>query len=472
MNRLVAFLIVAFVCLRNPVHDTDLFWQVSFGRLMLATGGPVVAEPFYPDAEGRPIVPIYGLTQLADAVCLRVGGWPMLKIVDAVVWALAFTLPAIAASRRFGRPSTAAMLVGFFAASAFYMTRPQSYAMLGFGALIAVLLSEWKTTTKVMTGAAILVLWQNFHPSAIVGGLLLAGPVAMGWLVRFRADGPSPWAETLLLAVVPVAMLATPAGTGVFDLMSINTDRVELFGVNEWLPIYHPSNRGVNLRSVVGLLLFAGALVWSFAGHVSNVPGQDGTFQTCPAQTLTWAFVAIGFAAMTIVSHRFVVFFGIVVIPFGTRLRRPQAEVRLPWPATSIVLALALIAARWGIATERLPIFNAWFPLAAVDRLVDENLEGPVFTTTEWGGLISYRGFPTLRPLMDGRYFARTRPECEQYWADVHGRTSIDAIVARHRPVAFLLTPDYPALIPMLERHPDWRLLHADDHATVFVRRR
>lgn len=445
-----AAIVITIVCLLNPVHDTDLFWQVSFGERILANRGPLFTEPFYPDAIGRPIVPIYGLAQVGDAIVVRIGGFELLKLLDALIWATAFTMPAWVAGRRFGVSGTLAALWGFFPASTFTMLRPQSFALLGAGLLVALLLSRVSNRGRLILGLAVMVLWQNAHPSVLIAAFILLPFVVIGWWRRM-----APVAETLLLLMVPVAMIATPAGTDVLTLMTINTDRVALFGVNEWMPIFHPSNRGVITRTVIGLMLNVLLIV----SVVVRFPTFGVRIQN---HALIFGGMALGFLLMTVLSHRIVLFFGVISVPLAMLIPRrpPRPAGRMGWP----LLALVVVIVSWiGLKTRRLPLWNSWFPVDAALALKAHQPNGPVFVTTEWGGLVSYHG---MSPLMDGRYFARTHEECERYLAIIRGEAPIDSGA-----VACFLTPDYETLKQRMDVDPAWRVLFRDDHAIVYVRR-
>ncbi len=444
-----AAIAIAIVCLLNPVHDTDLFWQVSFGERLLAQRGPVFAEPFYPDAIGRPIVPIYGLAQVMDAAVVRMGGFESLKLLDALIWAAAFTMPAWVAGRRFGQTGNLAALWGFFPASTFTMLRPQSLALLGAGLLVALLLSRCSIRRKLILGLLIMVVWQNAHPSVVMAAFILLPFVVIGWWRRM-----APVAETLLLLLVPVAMIATPAGTDVLSLMKINADRVALFGISEWMPVYHASNRGVITRTVIGLALQLLLIV----SCVVRFPAFDVRIQN---HALIFVGMALGFLLMTILSHRIVLFFGVISVPLAMLIPHPPPRPagRMGWP----LLAMVVVVSWFGLKTGRLPLMNDWFPLEAARALKAHQPAGPVFVTTEWGGLVSYHG---MSPLMDGRYFARTHGECERYLATIRGEEPIDPAA-----VACFLTPDYKTLNRRMDVDPAWRVLYRDDNATVYVRR-
>jgi hypothetical protein len=124
---------------------------------------------------------------------------------------------------------------------------------------------------------------------------------------------------------------------------------------------------------------------------------------------------------------------------------------------------MVVVVSWFGLKTGRLPLMNDWFPLEAARALKAHQPAGPVFVTTEWGGLVSYHG---MSPLMDGRYFARTHGECERYLATIRGEEPIDPAA-----VACFLTPDYKTLNRRMDVDPAWRVLYRDDNATVYVRR-
>jgi hypothetical protein len=118
-----------------------------------------------------------------------------------------------------------------------------------------------------------------------------------------------------------------------------------------------------------------------------------------------------------------------------------------------------------------LPLWNTWFPLDAAAALERENVNGPIFTTTEWGGLLTDRGYPGWRVTHDGRYYARTHAECRWYLDAIKGEVPVEEIETRHQPVAFFLPPERDKLIQNLLASGRWRQVYADPLAIVIVRK-
>lgn len=467
MSRIPVSLFVAAAlatgfALINPVHDTDLFWQIKFGDLMLDRGGPVRTEPFYPDAADRPSIPVSPLAQTWFAAIRRIGGWELVKLLDAVLWASAFAIPAFASYRKYLPNQRGAIALAFLAgaitASKFYMLRPQTFAMLGMGTFLAVMLSDWSVRRKVLVGAIVLAVWQNLHPSAIIGGLVAGILAAMDWLAVWWKGGRKPWAETMFVPLSVAAMFATPAGAEILTVMRENADRVALFGVTEWLPMYDPVNRGVRMPALIGIVAMLLAIL---------IGGKR--------VELGWIAVAIVLAGLTVWSHRFVVFFGVVAVPvwmqvFPRRSIAASTERSVTFLHAALAV-LAVVAAYASLKAGRLPLWNSWFPHDAAAALERESLTGPIFTVNAWGGLLTDRGYPGWRVTHDGRYYARTHDECRWYLSAVRGEIAVEDIERRYHPVAFFLSHGQSGLRQKLFDTGRWRLLFEDDYAVVIVRK-
>jgi hypothetical protein len=458
----VAFVLLATFALLNPVHDTDLFWQAHFGDLAIAQRGPVRTEPIYPDALGRPIVPIYGLAQVWYASVRKAGGWELVKLLDALVWAAAFVLPASFAQRRFDPsrswPGAVAAVIACLAASKFYMTRPQTFAMLGFGTLLAILLSDRPTWRKLIAGFTVGVLWQNAHPSVVVGALAVTIYASVGWAMVWLKRGEKPWVATLLVPLLTATVFLSPAGVEILTVMRDNTERVRQFGVTEWLPLFHSANRGVNVPAVFGLVVTGVAMIVRWR----RLDPRD-------------AAVAIAFAALTVWSHRFVVFFALASVPVWVRAM--TSESHLPtshrprsWLPTVIVASLFPLA--YGLLLAgRLPLWNDWLPTDAVEFLRSKNARGTIFTETQWGGLLTDRGERTWAVSHDGRYFARSADECEWYLRAVRGDVPVSDIESTFRPSFFFLSSEMTGLQRRLIDDEHWVLMRQNERSVIFMRR-
>jgi hypothetical protein len=276
----------------------------------------------------------------------------------------------------------------------------------------------------------------------------------MVWLKK----GEKPWAATALVPLMAATVFATPAGADILAVMRDNTERVRQFGVTEWLPMFHPANRGVNVPAVFGLVVTGLAMIVRWR----RLDLRD-------------AAVALAFAALTVWSHRFVVFFAVAAVPVWVKLLTPESTAMTPtrrtWLAT-IVFGLFLPLAYGLLLAGKLPLWNSWLPLDGVETLRRENLRGTVFTETQWGGLLTDRGDLAWQVSHDGRYFARTTAECEWYVRAMRGDVSIREIESAFHPVAFFLSADETGLHRRLLDDDGWVPIRRDETCTIFVRKK
>ena len=161
----------------------------------------------------RSLPPLCWLAQVVYALLYPVGGWPLLQIVDNLMFASAFMIAAFSVRSSEARSTAvaAAMGLGFLVALPHNSLRPQTFALLGMALLLALRGSAWPTWSKIVAGAVILLLWQNLHPSVVVAGIVLAALLVADVWEWWRGEKPELLGvDAGLLACVAVAQFATP----------------------------------------------------------------------------------------------------------------------------------------------------------------------------------------------------------------------------------------------------------------------
>src|SRR4051812_4596615 len=68
-----------------PIWDVDIFWQLKFGELTLQHGLPS-HEPLLAYKQHESLAAFYWLGQILYWLGFQLGSWPLLRLVDAVVW--------------------------------------------------------------------------------------------------------------------------------------------------------------------------------------------------------------------------------------------------------------------------------------------------------------------------------------------------------------------------------------------------
>jgi len=138
--------------------------------------------------------------------------------------------------------------------------------------------------------------------------------------------------------------------------------------------------------------------------------------------------------------------------------------------ALGIILIVAQVAATGTqlsrVAYAKEVAQRAHYPVAALEHIKQEGIEGHVLNTYHWGGYLIWRGYPVF---IDGRadvYGDRFLTE----YVDVYtGRKGYRALVNDYGVDYALLEPDSP-LATLLRQAINWEKVYEDEVAVVFTR--
>ncbi len=152
------------------------------------------------------------------------------------------------------------------------------------------------------------------------------------------------------------------------------------------------------------------------------------------------------------------------------------AHLRGSLQALNWLLLLAfLLAGTFRIVTvmqSQAEAEREYFPVKAVDTLLENGWRGPIFNQYNWGGYLIWRLYPRERVFIDGRadVYSLTddfvvREYLKAYTATADWREPLDRYGVR----LVLLEPDAP-LVAQLARDSGWRQVYADASAVMYVR--
>jgi hypothetical protein len=452
---LLPALILAALLLRS-VWDVDIFWQLKLGEMILAHHGPIAREPFAASHLGETLPAVAWLGQAIMAGVRLLGGWNALRVFDALCWLGGFCAVAAACRRKGAAPAgvLAALSLAMLAAFTTASVRPQSFAALCFGLLLALLRLELAPWLTVCLAAPLLVLWQNLHPSESVGMVALGVSAVAGWFAWWR-DRTKPWpiAETVLVPVSIIALFLTPDGFAILSISARNAETSLAINVREWLPVI------VSSDWISGMpILYAAAIVFGIA-------------LWRPARVkLTELAVAAVLFAMTVVTIRFVLFWAVALIPLVARTLTAEVDDRryVPrWAGPLAILVVALV-----MPVIRPTHFDETLPMAAISRLRQENVRGVIYSDFPFGGPLIDAGYPQWRVAYDGRYYRYTADEWHFNGGVEAGELGLRDILRKWHVAGFLLKVSHNGpLARELSRAPGWRPIWKRDGIVVYVPR-
>ena len=258
--------------------------------------------------------------------------------------------------------------IGFMAAMPTASLRPQSFAALGFGLLLALLRVELSPFRTLLLAIPLFVVWQNLHPSITVAVAALGAASGVAWLRFFAKHRPAPWLLTALTALAALATFATPTGFSIVGVSAYNAEKSREFRVKEWLPPWVPSNHEGALPLAAAVVIAA----WLLTRNRERVNWEE----LAPAAAL---FV------LTLMWNRFALFWGIAIVPVLARVlaepelasgererpeRTPTPVAHAPRSPVRWLLAPALVAVAIALALFIRPTrFHESLPLVGVAKL-------------------------------------------------------------------------------------------------------
>ncbi|SLJ90209.1 hypothetical protein SAMN06295987_1011162 [Novosphingobium mathurense] len=446
--------ILLALLLSRKVWDVDIFWQLKLGEMILARHGPIAREPFAASHIGDSLPALAWLGQAVMAKVRLLGGWDALRVFDALCWAGGFWAVALACRCKGAAPGAVlvALCLSVVAALATASIRPQSFSVLCFGLLLALLRLELRPWLTVALATPLLVLWQNLHPSVSVAAGALGVYAAAGWVTWRLEDGKRPpVAETVLIPLAVLAMFATPDGGSILALSARNAQASLDIGVSEWLPMWRPANWLDSLP----ILYTAALTLWFVLRGRQRVDLRE-------------LAVAVALFVMTLVTIRFVLFWAVALVPLLSRVVSSPRPAAMRVPRWSAVLALALVAL---FGPQLLPTrFDKSLPMAAIERLRRENVRGVIYADFPYGGPIIDAGYPQWRVAFDGRYYRYTPEEWHFNGKVEAGKVGLEAIERKWSVAAFLLKVSHNTpLARELSRAPGWRRIWNRDGIVVYV---
>jgi hypothetical protein len=454
---------IAVMELAQVPNAVDLAYHLKVGELIVAERAVPRTDMLAWTTAGQPWLDQNWGAQVLLYGIWRVGGFPLLTVVNAVSAVATWGLVAAACRRRTAdlRLIAAAVLAGYLAAAASFLARPQLFSLLLFAAELY-LLEVARTRPRVALVIPLLMpLWANLHGAFVVGvGLLVIEAAAAAW----RRDRPAV-ARWLLVTVASVAgLLVNPWGARVLAYaVPFPSNRTVTGIVSEWGP--------ATLRHPAGLLILAAIAVLVVALVRAPAPGR------APEQLLRMG----GLAVLALWAVRAGAWFGLalpVALCAFARQRppRPAEDDRGTPVVTGLVLAVLVVA----LVVASPPVAGALdrsradltaAPGPAADWLAANPQPGRMFNWQPWGSYLEFRLGPRTQVAFDSRIELVPAGSWDDYLAVTRGRWDAERLLDRWG-VDHVVTSRRatPALVELLETSGRWRVGFSSGDERVYLR--
>ncbi len=412
--------------------DGDPARHIRVGETILRSG-LFYHDPFSFTKAGAPFVPYEWLSEVADALSVRMAGLPGLIVLTGAILAVTYALVTRTLVRRGVAPIVAipTLLLALAIGSEHWHARPHLWTLLGAAALMALIdrgadprlndspRAAWSAAWPMIP---LFAVWANLHGGFLYGLFVLAVVVVGDRVEMLYAAAPdvTVWRGALvrhgaMLAAAAFAALLTPSGPRLYaHTLGYLGDTYLVNNTQEYMsPDFHVAR-------------FALIAIVAATTTLAILP-RRASFPTLGVVAINLAF--------SLMSGRNIPLFGVVALPLVAqeleralatwvpgwsrgRLGRPMrgmnpARLTPGWPAAAIVAMFVLArttsatvqpADQFAAGSTLFPTtFNpAVFPVRAVAAAREARLGGRMFHEFTWGGYILY-AWPEQRVFIDGQ---------------------------------------------------------------------
>jgi len=468
-------------------YDSDIFWALSSGRLIIENWSVPVTDPFSYTFFGKAWVDFtWGFQVIAHLFYTGLGGWTGLYILQLFLTFITFGLlffnvRLLTAGRL---PLTALLMVlAVSCVSPRLIIRPHLFGFLFISIYLLILNIYDRRDCRwlIFLILPLQILWINIHSSAILG-LFIVWAYAGGEVIdAFVRDGLKGFAGLvsakkrlfILALIVPLISLINPYGLklAVFPFIhqgGVNTDALHHIGEWSRLPLkefflfFYP----VPLNYFAFKSLFYLGLL-SFFLNLRRLKSRD-------------LMLFAGAAYMGISHLRWAGQFAFFAVPIialnlGSFFADRQYSGRL---LRRMGLGFALfIAIMMGIHTAKasfretlgIGVSTQAYPMGSVKFMRDKGLKGKLYNSYIFGGYI-INNYPGLKVFIDGRTPTVYSPRF--FWKSRHTKTNKDweTLSGEFGMTMALVKLDKP-LCQILDKSPIWTPVVFDDVSALYLKR-
>ena len=209
----VTMLLVFLMASRSPL-DTDMWWHLRSGQIMVETGKPLLTDVFSYTRAGMEWTNHSWLGQIILFEIYQIAGWAGLSslmglIAVLIAWLIWLQIPGGAFTR------AAFVLLASIVSAPLWTPRPQLFSLL-FLAVLVWLVNHWlhRGGRSIWWVLPLFVLWSNIHGGFVLGIIFLittAAGIFLDGFLREQSSIPAKLTQAKILLAAAIGGYAAAA---------------------------------------------------------------------------------------------------------------------------------------------------------------------------------------------------------------------------------------------------------------------
>jgi hypothetical protein len=470
--EIILFALLFALATRIPI-DTDTWWHIRSGEYTL-TRGMIYTDPFSFTRQGDPwINHSWGSQIILLGIWNLAGNFGLAIYVAAFATAGMYLLYRMSAGSVYLRAFV--IVIGAATAAVFWSPRPQMISFfLSTVILYLLYLHKRQKIDRLWLIPVIMGVWGNLHAGFSIGFIFLLGSIAgeiLGNIFSPGAEDIVSWAgirKLVLVTLVSVAALVVnPYG---LQMLTVPFQTVSIGALQNFIQEWNSPN-------------FHERQTWPFIFLLLGLLGAVGA----SSKKLNWTDFVLcsGTAFMALLAGRNIAVFAVVATPVLTyhldaifqergwvlrAVKHPTARmVRL-----NVILVLVILVASLAkvlLVLDRETVAQAqqeYLPLLAVDYLKQDQPDGPMFNSYNWGGYLMF-AVPQYPVFVDGRTDLYGDEILNTYLKTARGDDGWRETLDQYD-IHLVFVEARSGLANHLRDEPSWTLDYEDNLAVIFTR--
>lgn len=477
---LLLFLVLSLAIPEKLLVDCDTAWHITTGDYILHNLEVPKHDIFSFVTPSPRWIAFEWLSDVIMAATHHFGGLTGVVILFSFLISLTYYLLFKLIRKQSGNIVLAVMIVmlSITASSIHFLARPHIFSFIFIVVWYSLLdLYQYEGKIHFLLFPLLMLVWVNLHGAFFIG-FLLCVVFFLGNLLEYLFS-ISPERDKykkkcithiiILSSCLPVSLINPNGYRNVllpFDLMA---SKFTMNHIGEFLsPNFHDPS----------LIPFVLLLIYTF--YIFSVSKKRiGLIELLLMALLTY---------MSLYSVRNVPLFAIIMAPILARqsdyilagqtgkyadfLRvRDRNISKIDMSAHGylwIVLPVAIVLGMAVIGRIEYRFNEKIKPVAAVDFLKKEHIQGNMFNEYEFGDYVIYAAYPQYRVFIDGRVAGGVN-YMKEYYKVIELKPDWERILEKYK-INFIFFPADSMFSKFLLERQDWRLIYSDKVANIFVR--